>query len=1200
MTKTTKKQKALTMGLVFVMILSLLIPAGTKTAKAFSGKKGSTYEVVEGGVIWYGTGNGASSNTRKTDLGDGLGSRYSYCVQPDKPAGPTGTVTIDKVVTDDADTGKWNALRNIIYYSPSYPGYEDNVKNIRNASFYTGDFELDWGIAHLALSYIYAGRPSDLPTFMGTHASDLGDVWTKAKAMGDAMWKDGTTKDDAVPDNFKVFISYMKGVQDMLVGYMEAPGKLTMEKESNRVSVTADNDCYSLAGAEYTVYDSDGKAKGTLEVKANGKSNTVELDAGKYTVKETKAPKGYAKDTKTYTVKIESEEITEMTAKEEPITDPVELLLTKDPKGYPHDHGEGDATLKGAVYCFRYYDGQYDTVAKAEASGKATATWYFVTDEHGKISGQNPVKSSKYTSSSLYKDKDGNVCYPLGTYVIIETDAPEGYLVNDAKIVVHVTEDGTDSPHVKTYNESAKGEDTIIRGGVKLSKIDNDLSEDIAQGDASLKDAEFTVYNKSKESVKVGGMEYSQGSACLTIKTDDKGIAESGKVLPYGSYTIKETVPSKGYLLNKEWEKSFTIRSDGEVKDFTAEKVREEVERGGVQIVKRDKEIEKSEALGGGSLEGIVMTIKNVSDHDVVVRSDLMSEDKVDWKKLASKDDLFGQEKIKRVKPGEDAGKITVHWNEEKNAYTAETLADDLPYGTYTIRESKTTSSYQRTDKSEHRFEVRKDGTIYAYDNGMAEILTFDDYVYRSDVQGTKIGDGTSERLAFVPFKITSVTNGETHVVVTDKNGFFSTRDRRDAGSYDEDEDADTARKQNPFDDLLEAESITKDMIEKRAAEIQMGVWFGTGEAGTKADMNSDFGALPYDTYNIEEMPCEQNEGYEMQKFQFTVDDKTQTGKVDLATITDDRPEVPEIGTKASVDGKNADVTPKKEVTLVDTIMYKGLKKGEKYTAKGKLIDKKTGKVMKDAKGKAITAETEFTARSTEGATKVTFKFDGSKMDGMDTVVFESVYDVKGRIVARHEDPKDEDQTVTWDNPTEEPSIGTTLTDKNGKKETITSEKTILVDTVEYKGLDTAKWYIVTGELIVKDTKDPLVENGKKVTAVSKPFRPAKSSGKTAVTFEVNTSKLQGKELVAFETAYRLDGYKKGEDVKKTKKEKIAEHKDINDKGQTVTVVGHSTPDTPYHAPRTGDHTRLAIPIAAMIAALVTLLMAIKRKRKMM
>ena len=63
------------------------------------------------------------------------------------------------------------------------------------------------------------------------------------------------------------------------------------------------------------------------------------------------------------------------------------------------------------------------------------------------------------------------------------------------------------------------------------------------------------------------------------------------------------------------------------------------MERGGVQIIKRDKEMKKSEALGGANLKDIVMTIK-------------------------------------RVKSGEDVGKITVHWNEEKKAYTAETLSD--------------------------------------------------------------------------------------------------------------------------------------------------------------------------------------------------------------------------------------------------------------------------------------------------------------------------------------------------------------------------------------------------------------------------------------------------------------------------------------------------------------------------------------------
>ena len=1010
--------KSLTLGLTILMALSVMMPLMTQeaSAKGFSGKKGSQYTVWDGGQITYGSGSGGYSNSRKCDLGDDLGTRYSYCVQPAKASPSTGTVTVDKVVTDENDTGKWNALRNVVYYSPSYPGYDNNVKNIKD-NYYTGNFSKDWGIAHMALSYVYAGRPSDMDTWGGTHASDLGDVWTKAKKLGDALWKADSAKDDAVPDSFKVFICYMSGVQDMVVGYLEAPGYLTMKKASNRTSITADNDCYSLAGAEYTVYDSDGKKVGVLTTEADGSSNTLELLEGKYTVKETKAPEGYAKDTETYTVKVESEETTTFTAKEEPITDPVNLLLTKNPVGYPHDHGEGDATLKGAVYKFAYYDGQYSTAAKAEASGAATRTWYFVTDVNGKIDGQSPEKSSKYESSGLYKDKDGNTAYPLGTYVILEVDAPTGYLVNNEKLIVHITEDGTDNLHVSTYNESIKGDDTIIRGGVKLAKIDNDLDEAYAQGDATLAGAEFTIYNKSKESVMVGGKEYAVDEGCLVITTDKNGIATSGNHdLPYGTYLVKETKPSEGYLLNKKWSRSFEIREDGVIIDLTEDKVREAVERGGVQIIKRDKELVKSEALGGAHLDGIVMTIKNVSGRDVVVRKDLDNKtDLIDWKKLESKKDLFESGDIKRVSTGQDVGKITVHWNEEKKAYTAETLADDLPYGTYTIRESKTNDTYQRTDKTEHLFKIRKDGTIYAYDDGENEIaLTFDNYVYRSDIQGTKIGDGDSQRFSYVPFKITSVANDETHVVVADMNGYFNTADKRTKDKLEEDEDADTARKQNPFDDLLTAENITTADIKERKEDIKAGVWFGTGEFDSTAAMNSNFGALPYDSYIIEELPCEKNEGYTLQKFFFTVDEKSQNGFVDLETITDD---IPEIGTEASVDGKNADVTPKKEITLIDTIEYTGLKKGETYTAKGRLINKSTGEVMKDAAGNEITAEQEFTARSTHGKVKVTFTFDGSNMWSKETVVYEQVFGSDGHIVAKHEDIEDEGQTITWEKP---------------------------------------------------------------------------------------------------------------------------------------------------------------------------------------
>ena len=1343
---------------VFAITLALIMALGavmTQTASAFSGKVGSKYTVHWYKELHYGPGEGGYSNAAKCDLGDDLGSRFSICVQPNKSSpvwsgDQTRTVQVDKVVTDATDTGKWNALRNIVYYSPSYPGFKKNIEGIRQ--FYYGDEAKDYGVAHLALAYVYAGRPNDMATWGGTQASDCGEVWTRAKALANALYDTNADFDEAVPESFKIFICYMDGVQDMIVGYLEAPGHLNMKKLSNRTSITDDNNCYSLEGAEYTAYDKSGNVAGRLYTDASGNSNTIDLMEGTYTVKETYAPPGYAKDTETYTVKIVSEETTAFTAKEEPITDLIQLLLTKNPEGYPHDHGEGDATLKGAVYKFEYYDYLHQevmlmAVKAANASGTPVRTWYFVTDENGKIDGQNPTFADGYTSDALYKDKDGKTAYPLGTYVIQEVKPSEGYLLNNEVLEIEITEDGTDSLHVTTYNEKASLDETIIRGGVKLAKIDNDLDEAYAQGDATLAGAEFTIYNQSTETVMVGGKEIAKGDAALVITTNADGIATSGDHdLPYGSYLVKETKPSNRYLLNAEWSRAFTIREDGVIIDLTEDKVREAVIRGGVQIIKRDKELVKSETLGGAHLDGIVMTIKNVSGRDVVVRKDFGDpEVKADWKKLESKQTLFDDGTILRVPTGKDVGKITVHWNEEKKAYTAETLADDLPYGTYTIRESKTNESYQRTDKTEHMFTIREDGVIVAFDDNQNEMaLTFDDYVYRSDVQGTKIADSTSERFSYVPFKIISVTNGETHVVVTDANGFFSTKDRRSAGDLDEDEDADTARKQNPFDDLLEAEDIKTDDLEKRKDDILHGVWFGTGEFGSTAAMNSNFGALPYDSYILEEMPCEHNEGYILQKFFFTVDQKSQNGFVDLETITDD---VPEIGTAASVNGENTNIRPTKEITLIDEIEYKNLKKGETYTAVGKLIDKSTGEVCKDGSGNEITAEKEFRTLLSNGKVKVEFKFDATSLYGKDTVVFEKVYDSEGHIAAKHEEIDDEGQTVTWEpmkpayemykirttkapskgdkygffaqdeveyevhventgnivltmdvtdqftqnpeyftvpklkdvkfdgegtwnnkgkdefianitlepgekavvtytavvndeakeylaaaakdsdskddkgndtnreyqknetddkdgywntakcenvtypnpdkpdepgtlepkddvaqTPVQTPEIGTTLTGDKKAKEVDPCEKTTLTDVIEYKALDPSKWYMIEGTLMVKDTGDPLVEHGSEVTVWSEPFQPKKPNGKVKVTFVIDTTDLKGKELVAFETAYRINDYEEGKDLSETTLTQVAEHKDLNDEGQTVLVKDGPVVSPP---PETGDNTLL-------------------------
>jgi hypothetical protein len=259
----------------------------------------------------------------------------------------------------------------------------------------------------------------------------------------------------------------------------------------------------------------------------------------------------------------------------------VNLLLTKKPSGYPHNHGEGDAGLSGAVYRFNYYDDHYNSASAAEGSGKPTAQWFFTTDAKGEIAGANPVPASGYTSSALYKDASGKVAFPLGTYVIQEVSAPTGYLLNNEKTVVQITEDGTDVDHVKTYNEKESHSDTVIHGGVKLAKIDHDRKTAVPQGDATLEGAEFTIYNKSKESVMVGGKEIAKDAVALVIKTNKNGVAASGaKDLPYGTYLVKETKAPTGYHLNETWSKTFSIRTDGEVVDLsetpTEETVQEE------------------------------------------------------------------------------------------------------------------------------------------------------------------------------------------------------------------------------------------------------------------------------------------------------------------------------------------------------------------------------------------------------------------------------------------------------------------------------------------------------------------------------------------------------------------------------------------------------------------------------------------------
>ena len=141
---------------------------------------------------------------------------------------------------------------------------------------------------------------------------------------------------------------------------------------------------------------------------------------------------GYALDTSApYTVTVTSGKTTRVNGSkvyDKPQNDPIYIVLGKydGEKVYTSDKNlpQGSATLKGAEFTVSYYDGQYSSVEEAKASGSATRTWVYATDEDGVIHLQyhDPI-----SGDAVYTNSRGTTVFPLGTVLIQETKAPDGY-----------------------------------------------------------------------------------------------------------------------------------------------------------------------------------------------------------------------------------------------------------------------------------------------------------------------------------------------------------------------------------------------------------------------------------------------------------------------------------------------------------------------------------------------------------------------------------------------------------------------------------------------------------------------------------------------------------------------------------------------------------------------------------------------------
>ena len=815
---------------------------------------------------------------------------------------------------------------------------------------------------------------------------------------------------------------------------------------------------------------------------------------------------------------------------------------------------------KGRYDCGGYiYSGEGQELGQFWAKLAVGNTKLQKTSTNANITDGNGIYSIAGATYGVYSDKDctkqlatlttdtsGNteaVEVRATTVYIKELSAPAGFKID--KTVYSLSVEAGKTATLKV-SDTPKVTDTLI----ELFKIDMETQKSNPQGNASLEGAEFTwnfyagYYNKNNlpaqptrtwvtktiaEKDSDGAIHYITRLADKYKVSGDSFYTQDGKnVLPLGTLTVEETKSPSGYLLagaymqadgSEEQIKGMyltQITEDGDLAVLSGSNqyhVSDKVIRGGVKIQKRDLETGDTKAQGGANLKDTTFEIISLNDNTVLVEGKLYKKNEV-------------------VK--------TIYTDIEGIASTSAGL---LPYGKFRLSEQKPPEGYLTEGAKEIDFEITENGKIVDLTDEAHSIYN---QIKRGDIEGVKIGAGSHKRLADVPFRITSKTTGESHIVVTDDNGQFST-----ASNW-------ASHKHN-----TNAGKTSED-----------GVWFGTSEP------DDSKGALLYDTYIIEELRCESNKGFKLiPPFEIVISRNKVV--VDLGTLTDAYEKEITIHTTATSKDGEKTILAGKDVTIIDTVKLDGLIKGTKYQLKGwQMLKEENAELI--INNKRVENDYTFVADDEAMKVEIAYTFNASALGGKSLVTFEELYDLSNPEepvkVAEHKDIDDDGQTVLI---TERIiKIHTIATDKDGKKEIEAGKDVTIVDTVKLEGLEVGTKYQLVGWQMLKDENAELIINDKRVEN-DYIFTADSETMEAKIEFTFDASSLGGKQLVTFEELYDLSN--PDEPIK------VTEHKDIEDDGQTVTIKEvpetptpeesekSTTPDTPTKtdSPKTGDNTNL-------------------------
>ncbi len=352
-----------------------------------------------------------------------------------------------------------------------------------------------------------------------------------------------------------------------------------------------------VAGTEFKIYDLDHKkyveqvttyptvtvhksfftdSQGYLILPKN-------LEIGHYRIEEVTAPDGYVVNKNYVEITVDSDTAYEVDGVSGDVI--IEVSYEDQPvKGNLVVYKKGEMLSgfeKDFIYKEQYLSGAEFEVRAAED---------ICTPDHQKdADGNRIVLYAKDTLvATITTGESGKAVakdLPLGRYYVVETKAPEGFVLNPEPVTVALTYQDQETPVVEA--EAMVGND---RQKVSISVE----KQDIENGQV-LSGALFGIYNK--KDIQANGKVLVKADTLLQEMTsDENGMATCTLDLPFGEYYVKELKAPEGFV------------SSDEVLEFVAEYQGQETKLVFLQTVKKNEpttaEFTKSDLTTGVELEG--------------------------------------------------------------------------------------------------------------------------------------------------------------------------------------------------------------------------------------------------------------------------------------------------------------------------------------------------------------------------------------------------------------------------------------------------------------------------------------------------------------------------------------------------------------------------------------------------------------------